>query len=112
MTSIGQENLEMVMIDFFGLVRRGDFDAAEALLDPDVTWQGLREDWVCHGPEAVMQTFRRGLERRREVEGEPLERQIFNIFTLREGRIIRIDDYRRRSEAFAAAGVADDAGWR
>jgi hypothetical protein len=28
MTSIGQENLETVMIDFFGVLRRGDFDAA------------------------------------------------------------------------------------
>ena len=44
MPSIGQENLEIVMIDFFGALRRGDFDAAAALLDPDVTWQGLRED--------------------------------------------------------------------
>ncbi len=107
MTSIGQENLETVMIDFFGLLRRGDFDAAAALLDPDVMWQGLREDWVCHGPEEVLQTFRWGLEQRRDVdalvprapmitrsparvnsEGEPLEGQIFNIFTLREGRIV------------------------
>jgi hypothetical protein len=101
-----------------------------------VIWQGLREDWVCHGPEEVLQTFRWGLEQRREVdaleftragdqvimgargshigqvEGEALEGQIFNIFTLHEGRIVRIDDYRRRSEALAAAGVAEDAGWR
>jgi hypothetical protein len=47
-----------------------------------------------------------------EVGGEPLEEQIFNVFTLREGRIARIDDYRRRSEALAAAGIAGDAGWR
>jgi hypothetical protein len=47
-----------------------------------------------------------------EVGGEPLGGQIFNVFTLRGGRIVRIDDYRGRSEALAAAGVADDAGWR
>jgi ketosteroid isomerase-like protein len=136
MTSIGQQNLETVMIDFFGALRRGEFDVAAALLDPDVTWQGLREEWVCHGREEVIQTFRWGLEQRREidaleftragdqvvlgargpsiaeVEGEPLGGQIFNIFTLRDGRIVRIVDYRRRGEALAAAGVAEEAGWR
>jgi hypothetical protein len=47
MPSIGQENLETVMIDFFGALRRGYFDAAAALLDPDVRWQGLRDEWVA-----------------------------------------------------------------
>ncbi|MGH6914043.1 MAG: nuclear transport factor 2 family protein [Geminicoccales bacterium] len=136
MPSIGQENLETVMIDFFGALRRGDFDAAAALLGPDVSWQGLREDWACHGHEEVIETFRWGLEQRHEIDaleftrgseqvvmgargpsisevaGEPLEGQIFNVFTLREGQIVRIDDYRHRGEAFAAAGVAEDAGWR
>jgi hypothetical protein len=51
MPSIGQENLETVMIDFFGALRRGDFDVAAALLDPNIAWQGLREEWVCHGRE-------------------------------------------------------------
>jgi hypothetical protein len=41
MPSIGQENLETVMIDFFGAraLRSGDFDAAAALLHPDVAWR-------------------------------------------------------------------------
>jgi len=136
MTSIGQENLETVMIDFFGALRGGNFDAAAALLDHDVTWQGLREDWVCQGREEVIETFRWGLEQRREVDaleftrgvdqvvlgargqsisevdGEPLGGQIFNVFTLRDGRIVRIVDYRRRGDALTAAGVEGDAGWR
>ena len=136
MASIGQKNLETVMIDFFGALRRGDFDAAAGLLDPDVSWQGLREEWVCQGRKEVIDTFRWGLERRREidaleftrggeqvvlsargpsidaVEDEPLEGQIFNVFTLRDRRILRIDDYRGRREALTAAGVAEDADWR
>ena len=136
MPSTGQENLETVMIDFFGALRRGDFDAAGALLDPGVEWQGLREEWACRGRQAVIETFRWGLEQRREIDaleftrgrdqvvmgargasitdvgGEPLEGQIFNVFSLRKGRIVRIDDYRRRHEALTAAGLADDAVWR
>lgn len=96
----------------------------------------MREEWVCHGREEVRDTFRWGLEQRREidaleftrggehvvlgvrgssismVEDEPLEGQLFNVFTLREGRIVRIEDYRRRSEALAAAGISADVGWR
>ena len=55
MPSIGQENLETIMIDFFGALRRRDFDG--------------------------------------------------------EGRIVRIDDYRRRAEALFAAGIATHADW-
>ena len=68
MPSIGQENLETVMIDFLGALRRGDFAAAAGALDPDVSWQGLREEWVCHGREEVVDTFRWGLEQRREID--------------------------------------------
>jgi len=113
-----------------------DFDAAASLLDPNVTWQGLRDEWVCHGREEVLETFRMGLEQRREIDaleftrggeqvvlgargssitevgGESIGGQIFNVFTLRDGRIVRIDDYRRRGEALTAAGVEGDAGWR
>jgi ketosteroid isomerase-like protein len=135
MASTGQQNLETVMIDFFGALRRGDFEGAATLLDRDVTWQGLRADWVCRGRDEVLQTFRGGLERRREVDGleftpaadrvvfgargssitevggEPLEGQIFNVFTLRDRRIARIDDYRRRAEAFDAAGIVEGGDW-
>ncbi len=47
-----------------------------------------------------------------EVGGESLAGQIFNVFTLRDGRIMRIDDHRRRAEALSAAGIAADPGWR
>jgi hypothetical protein len=136
MPSVSQENLERVMFDFLGALRRGDFDAASSLLDLEVSWQGLREEWVCHGRDEVIDTYRWGLHDRRdtdalefirgsdqvvmgargpaftEVADEPLDGQIFNVFTLSEGRITRIEDYRRRSEALAAAGIEADAVWR
>jgi hypothetical protein len=46
-----------------------------------------------------------------KVGDEALEGQIFNVFTLRDGRIVRIDDFRGRSEALAAAGASADQGW-
>jgi ketosteroid isomerase-like protein len=136
MPSNGKETLETVMIDFLGALRRGDFDAAAGLLDPGVVWQGLREEWACRGREEVIDTFRWGLYEHRDVDaleflragdrvvmgargptiievgGEPLEGQIFNVFTVRDGRIVRIDDYRHRAEALSAAGIAADPGWR
>jgi ketosteroid isomerase-like protein len=84
----------------------------------------------------VIQSFRWGLDNRRDVDAleftrsgdqvvfgargatitevgdKPLEGQIFNVFTLRGGRIVRIVDYRHRGEALAAGGVAEDTGWR
>ncbi len=41
MATTGQENLETVLIDFLGALRRGDHEAVRALLDPEVTWQSL-----------------------------------------------------------------------
>ncbi len=136
MPSMSQQNLETVMIDFFGALGRANFEAAAELLDPDVTWQGVREDLVCHGREEVVEIFRWGLDEHREIDalefirggdrvvvgvraptltevaGEPLEGQIFNVFTLRDGRITRIDDSRRRSQALAAADITAHVGWR
>jgi len=77
----------------------------------------------------VIDTFRWVLEHRREIDAleftrsgervvvgargknvgpaeEPIG-QTFNVFTLRDGRIMRIDDYRSRGEAFRAAGVEE-----
>jgi ketosteroid isomerase-like protein len=136
MSSTGQRNLEMVIFDFFGALRSGRYEIAAEMLEPDVRWQGLHEDWVCLGRDEVLETFRTGIEERRDVDalefiragdqvvfgargpgitevgGEPLEGQIFNVYTLRGGRIVEIHDYRLRSEALAAAGAADGADWR
>jgi len=136
MISEGQRNLETVIFDYLGALREGDEEAARAVLDPKVTWQGLHEDWVCHGPDEVLETLQAGLRLRRdvaalefvrsggrivmgvrgpsldEVGGEPLGGQIFNVFTLSNGRIVRIEDYRLREEALEAAEVDEDPQWR
>jgi len=136
MATNGQENLETVLLDYLGAIRTGDDEAIRAVLDPDVTWQGLHEEWVCHGPDDVIETLRQGLKLRRdvtalefiragdqvvmgvrgsaidEVGGELLDGQIFNVFTVRNGRIVRIEDYRSQAPALDSAGVHGDPGWR
>jgi hypothetical protein len=49
-----------------------------------------------------------------EIGGVPLGGQIFQIFTLRphDGRIVRVDEYRRRGEALEAAGAEGRGNWR
>ena len=47
-----------------------------------------------------------------EVGGEPLDGQIFNVFTLSNGKIARIEDYRLRAEALKAAQADEDSRWR
>ena len=92
MATQAQDNLETILIDYLGAIRRGDHQAVRAVLDPDVTWQGLRHDWVCHGPDEVIETLEEGLR-------------------LRKAR--RMEDYRLQTQALKSAGVdADDPGWR
>lgn len=136
MVNESQQNLETILLDYLGAIRAGDKEALRALFDPHVTWQGLRQEWVCHGPEEVIDTLRQGLELRRDVvamefiragdrvvmgvrgpaidriDDEELGGQIFNVFTLRNGRIVRIEDQRLRAEALRSAGMRNDSGWR
>jgi ketosteroid isomerase-like protein len=136
MVTEGQQNLETVIFDYLGALREGNHEAVRAVLDPNVTWQGLHEDWVCHGPDEVIETVQEGLRLRRdvaalefvrtgrrlvmgvrgrsldEVGGEPLDGQIFNVFTLSNGKIVRIEDYRFRAEALKAAHADEDSRWR
>jgi ketosteroid isomerase-like protein len=136
MATHAQDNLETVLLDYLGAIRTGDADAIRGVLDPNVTWQGLHDDWVCHGPGEVIATLLANRNLRRDVEalefiradgrvvmgvrgpaldevgGEPLGGQIFNVFTLKNGKIVRIEDYRLRSEALRSAGLDADQGWR
>jgi ketosteroid isomerase-like protein len=40
-----------------------------------------------------------------DIGDVPLEGQLFNVFTVRNGRIASIQDYARRGDALAAAGA-------
>src|SRR6266508_48847 len=112
MVTEGRQNLETVIFDYLGALRDGNQEAVRAVLDPNVTWQGLHEAWVCHGPDEYIETLHDGLSLRRnvaalefvragsrlvigvrgpvlyDVGGEPLDGQIFDVFTLSNGKIV------------------------
>jgi hypothetical protein len=46
-----------------------------------------------------------------EIGGVPVHGQLFNVFRVRDGRIVEVADYARREEALAAAGAKAPA-WR
>jgi hypothetical protein len=124
---MSDQAVEMVF-DHFHARRRRDLEAIEAGLDPDVVHQGVLPELVCNGRAAVVERMAAsvgdgdtGIERLElHAVGENaiagiagprfreipfLHGEIFMLFTVRNGRILRIDDYRTREEAFRAAGV-------
>ena len=129
-------NIKTILFGWLDALRRNDLEAMERLMAPDVFWQGIREDFVCAGREEAMELLREqqredyGVEalelvateekvmlgvrstQLQEVGGVPLGGQIFQVFTLRDGVIVRMDEYERRGEALAAAGAEGRGDWR
>ena len=107
-------------------------------MDPEVFWQGIREDFICANRDEAMEMLRQqqreehGVEaleliateekvvlgvrstHLQEIGSVPLGGQIFQVFTLRhhDGRIVRVEEYRWRSEALEAAGAEDQGDWQ
>ena len=115
-----------VVFDHLYARRRQDADAVAATLSSDVVHQGVEADLVCAGRDEVMERVRKtmrrsgdGIERIELVDAGAqvvvglagrafrdnplLDDEIYMVFTVRDGVITRMDDYRTRSEAFRAA---------
>ena len=131
MATTREDSLEIVLFEFLRALSRRDRAALLTVFTADVLWRGVREDWVCQGPSEVADTLLGAFEHVRPVDAvefvragdrvvmgvrsprldfigdEPLGGQLYNVFTLRNGKITRIHDYRSRSEALAAAGAVD-----
>lgn len=125
-----EANLEVVF-DHLQARRSRDLARVESQLDPDVVHLGVLPDLVCHNRDEVLVNVQRSFARKdfgvdhlemidagervivglagprfRDVPGAPLDGQIYVVYTLRDGRIVRMDDYLGRAEALAAAGAA------
>lgn len=118
--------LRVVFAGWVDALRRQDLAAMERHLRPDVVWHGVRPGLACGDREAVLDNVRHnrgwlphvsGIELHAEgdqvlfsvrspdlveVAGEPLDEQIHQLFTVADGQITRIDEFRRREEAEAA----------
>jgi hypothetical protein len=69
--STPEENIKTILADWLDALRRHDFDTVEGRMDPEVFWQGVREDFVCANREEAMEMQR---EQQREEHGvEALE---------------------------------------
>jgi ketosteroid isomerase-like protein len=122
-------NIEF-MIGWLDALRRGDRESLRAMLDPAIVWQGLRDEWSCSGAGAVVDRFAGERRARAQVEAIeligaerhvilhasgpgvvaiediPLRDGIYNVFTIEDGKVTRIDDFADRARALAAAGVS------
>ena len=107
--------------------KRGDLEAVRPLLDPDVEWLAERQyRYRCDGPDQVMELFAKqaAVGPPESVEfvdagdrvvvlargsfetpaGEPVNEAVM-VITVRDGRIVHMQDYGNREEALAAVGL-------
>jgi hypothetical protein len=121
-------NLELIF-DHLNAQRSRDLARLESQFDPYVVHQGVLPELVCNNRQEVLENVRRGFSRDdfgvdrlelidagervlvglagprfREVPWAPLNGQIYVVYTIREGRIVRMEDFLTRAEAVAAAG--------
>jgi hypothetical protein len=125
---VKRTNIEF-MIGWLDALRRDDLGALRAALEPAIVWQGLREEWACHGADSVVDTFASERDARAEidaieligadghailhargagmttVEDLPLPDGIYNLFTIEDGKVTRIEDFAERGKALFAAGL-------
>lgn len=116
-------NLEIVLIGWVDTRRRNDVDTIERFLHPAVVWQGLREDLVCPDRAHVLESIRQADGRLPEVEGielsadgdqvlctvrspdftellgEILGGEISTVFTIDDGLIVRMEEFKTREAA-------------
>jgi ketosteroid isomerase-like protein len=122
--------LEIIQ-EVYGLARRGDRRRLRELIADDATWHPAREGaWnPCRDGDTIVKTllWRSGAANRLrpgetielgdrvliQLRGRRLERlgargfmpKLFQVVEVRDGKIVRMQDYPRREEALVAAGL-------
>jgi limonene-1,2-epoxide hydrolase len=126
-------NIDIVLTGLVDAIRSQDPGRIADLLAPDLVWEGLRPGLRCDGREQALRLIRNrfaaalfsvdaveaidagqhvvvglrgpgfnGIPGDRETVG-----QMYHVFTLRDGKVIRWRDYLARDDALAAAGAPD-----
>ena len=120
-----------VVLDHLYARRRQDVEALTATLDPDVVHEGVRPELRCTNRRQVLASIgnnmRHGGEgverieildagpgqavlgvagpRFMDVEEASPDGEVFILFTVKDGRITRMRDFRNRDDALGAAGL-------
>lgn len=129
---MSQKNVEVVR-ELWDAYSRGDIERVIALSDPYVVLVSL-EEGPLYGPNAVRANYARWMEAWREepettVEevidngdhvvviacfqgrgrgsGVRVEQRLYEVYTLRNGRILRVDEFSDRDQALEAAGLLE-----
>ena len=129
---MSQENVEVVR-ELWEAYSRGDIDRVIALSDPYVVLVTL-EEGPLYGPEAVRANYARWMEAWREepettVEevigngdhvvviacfrgrgrgsGVRIAERLYEVYTLRNGKVLRVDEFSDRDQALEAAGLRE-----
>ena len=124
---MSQENVEIVRR--FLIV---DVDEALAYADPDIVWNPI-EELPTQGHDAVRESLARWkgewhdykvmpeefvdsgdrvvvtvrLRGRGRGSGVEVDARFYDVYTLRHGKIVRMDQFTERSQAFEAVGLAE-----
>jgi ketosteroid isomerase-like protein len=134
---VSQENVDIVR-NLMDAYLRGDFGTVFTIFHPDVEFRPPPEfpDFeVCHGVDEMNRSFRMWTGSWETLRfgatdyvdagekvlvvhhqwgkvkgtGVEVETDVFNLFTLRAGRVVRFDMFFKRDPALEAAGLAEDA---
>ena len=131
-----QRNLELVLDGWVEAIRRRDLDAEAERLAPDVVWQGVEPYLRCPDRDAVLANLREALSHLPAVEsielvaaedrvmfgvrspdltdvaGVPLHGEVYDVFTIADGRVARIEEFKTRDEAVRALTAPAAGGMR
>ena len=127
---MSQENVEAVR-GLFAALERQDWEAALGVFDPEVEWSPT--EGTFHGPEGVVSSLAEWLEPWEEhnIEAEEfmevgnkvvaiihlvgrgagsgmeIDQRFFQVYAVRDGKIVRMVEFVRRGEALEAAGLSE-----
>jgi ketosteroid isomerase-like protein len=129
---MSQENVEIVR-GLWDAYSQGDIDRVLTLTDPYVVLVSL-EEGPLYGPDAVRANYARWSEAwqgqpetaveevigvgdhvlviacfqgRGRGSGVRVEQRLYEVYTLRNGRILRVDEFSDRAEALEAVGLRE-----
>ena len=128
---MSQENVEIVR-EAWDAYSRGDYDRVGEFHDPHIVVVTL-EDGVVYGNDAVLANYKRWNEAwegadttleevigrgdrvflmvrfqgRGRASGIEIDNRHYEVYTLRDGKVLRIDEYEQRAKALEAAGLSE-----